>query len=137
MNIEAIADFIIKYSPKNKEKTLYTEKDREKIKEIIVKHIYYKTCVIFSDLDGIVSICRFNMSPSGKVARILDIIIHPKYREKDLMRKMLLKGLRIFPQGEFIEFERSFVENDKGFRSYPIKKFLRFLGRKKQGGISV
>jgi len=130
MNIEAIADFVIKYSPRNKEKAQYTEEDREKIKEIVLKHINYKTCIILMDLDGIAAICRFNISLSGKVARILDLIIHPKYRGTDLMKRMLLKGLRIFPQGEYIEFERSLLENDKGLRTYSIKKFL---GIKKGG----
>jgi len=130
MDIEAIADFVIKYSPKNKEKSQYTEKDRELIKENIVKHINFKTCVIIMDLDGIVGVCRFNISPSGKVARILDLIIHPKYRGTDLMKRMLIKGLRIFPQGEYIEFERAFLENDRGLRTYSIK---RFLGIKKGG----
>ena len=49
------------------------------------------------------------------------------YRNKGLFKKMLLRGKEMWPCGEFIEFERDFRENDKGFRSYPIDRFLRAL----------
>lgn len=126
MDIGAIADFIIKYSPKDKKgKTPYAEKEREKIKEYTVKHIFYKTCIIVRDEDGIAAVCRFNISPSGKIAHILDLIIKPKYRNKNFIKRLLIKGLRIWPQVEFLQWEREMKYPDREQRFYPVARMLK------------
>jgi hypothetical protein len=126
MDINAIADFVIKYSPKNKKgKAQYIEEDRDKIKGQVIKHIQYKTCVILRDMDGIAAVCRYNISPSGAVAHILDLIIKPEYRNKIFFKRLLIKGLRIWPQVRFLEWERLSKYPNRERKFYSVAKMLK------------
>jgi len=125
MDIEAIADFVIKYSPEKKGKSQYIEENREKIKEAIVKHINYKTCIILMDLEGIAGLCRWNVSDSGTVAHILDLIIAPKYRNKRFINRLLIKGLRLYPNVKFLEWEREIKYPNRERQYFSVDKILK------------
>lgn len=117
MDIPKIIDFILKYSQYN---------DADKIKEIVERHILFKTCIVVYDNSKekeIAAVCRWNISDSGKVATILDLIIKLDHRNKGLIRRILLKGLRVWPNVEYIQFERE-MKDTKGLRAYPVKRFL-------------
>jgi len=126
MDINAIADFVIKYSPQHKAgKKAYTEEDRERIVKFITRHIQYKTCVILMSLDGVAALCRFNISPSGKVATILDLIIKPEYRNKNFIKRLLIKGLRIWPEVKFLQWERRTKYSNREMRYYSVARILK------------
>ena len=125
MNIDAIADFVIKYSPKKEGVSQYIEENKEKIKEVIVQHINYKTCIILNDLDGVAGVCRWNISDSGTVATILDLIIAPKYRNKRYINRLLIKGLRMYPNVKFLEWEREIKYPNRERQYFPVDKILK------------
>jgi hypothetical protein len=72
-------------------------------------------------LDKIIAVARFNID--GDTAKNLDVIIHPDYRNKNLMRLMLLRGWRRFPYVKYLEYEREF--KDKPVRKVEIMKILK------------
>jgi len=125
MNIEAIADFVIKYSPEKKGKSQYIEENREKIIETIKQHILFKTCVVVNDLDGVVAICRWNISRSGTIAHILDLIIKPEYRNKRYINRLLIKGLRMYPKVKFLEWEREIEHPNRARQFCSVKRLLK------------
>jgi hypothetical protein len=112
-----IADFVyseIKYDlPKN----TYVE--------YVKKHLLYKTCVIIYDFNGIVAFARFNVIDNAKRFNILEAIIRKDKRWYGLMKNMIEKGLSLYPNVEYISFERGQRNMDRGFRVYKIKEFLR------------
>lgn len=118
MNIDAIADFVIKYGGRKKE-------EREKIKEVIKQHINYKTCIVVHDLDGVVAVCRWNISNSGKVAHILDLIIKPEHRNKHYINRLLIKGLKIWPSVKFLEWEREIKYPNRERKYFSVEKILK------------
>ena len=125
MNIDAIADFVIKYSPEKKGKSQYIEENKEKIKEVITQHINYKTCIVVHDLDGVAVVCRWNISRSGTIAHILDLIIKPEYRNKRYINRLLIKGLKLYPDVKFLEWERETKYPNRERQYFPVDKILK------------
>lgn len=117
--INKIVNFVIKYS---------WHKDRKLIKDAIEKHILFKTCIIlYKDKTEkeIVAVVRFNISASGKVAHILDIIIVPEYRHKRVMKILLLKGLRMYPSVTHLLFERENKYPNREQRYIAVSRMLK------------
>ena len=115
-DIEKIIDFAVKYLP---------FKDRDILRQEIGKHLKYRTCMVIYDGDEIIAACRWNLSPSGTVAKILDLIIEEKNRGKGLIKRMLLKGLRMYPTVKYVIWER---QSKYPFREpviYPVEIILR------------
>lgn len=113
MDIKPIVDFVVKNSP---------HKDKKLIKEVIKKHIEYKTCVILFDKDNkVVAVVRWNMV-GLTVAHILDLIIREDYRNKNLIKRLLLKGIKMFPTIRAITYERE--QKDDRIRTFTIERFL-------------
>ena len=103
----------------------YYEVSFDKLLWAIQEHLKYGTIETI-ELEGeIIAFARFNVATD--VATILDCVIHPKYRNKNLMRLMLIKGLKKFPYVEYIEYERGF--KDSKIRRYEV---MEFLGLKKE-----
>lgn len=100
MDIPKVIAFISKYSPYN---------DADKIKEIVERHILFKTCIVVYNNEkdkDIAAVCRWNMLPNGRIAHILDLIIHPDYRSKDYIQRILIKGLSLYPKARWLIWER-------------------------------
>lgn len=116
---DKIIDFIIRY-------TTYT--DREKIREVIRKHLEYNTCmVIYGGSGEIAAVARWNISSDGRIAEILDVVLAPKYRKKGILRRMLLRGWQLFPTVTHIKWKvghkRKFAKGETFV--VPIRKLLK------------
>ena len=119
MDTNSVVRFVIKYS---------WHKDRKLIKDAIEKHILFKTCIIlYKDKSEkeIVAVVRFNISQSGKVAHILDIIIAPEYRHKRVMKILLLKGLRMYPSVTHLVWERESKFPNRKQRYISVSRLLK------------
>ena len=116
MDVESITDFILLYSP---------YKDREVIKDIIQKHLEYKTAIVVYDDNEIIAVCRWNISPSGRNANILDLIIRPDWRKKNLIKRILLKGLRMYPNVKWLVYEKGYDTN-KPMKKISVEKLLKY-----------
>ena len=112
---DKIIDFIQKYAPQ------YS--DRGKIKEYLALHLQYKTFFVVYDKEEVAAVCRWNID--GCRAKILDFYIREDWRNKDLIRQLLQKGLWLFPQVMELGFERGMRENDKGIRFYKVSQILK------------
>ena len=76
------------------------------------------------DGDKIIGLVRFNVSEDGETGHILDLAIHPDYRGQGLGKRFILKALRTFPKGKYLEFERGRKANKKT-RRILISEFLK------------
>jgi len=114
--IGLIVKFVKKYAPQYQ--------DEEAIRRVIEQHLKYRTCIVIWDKDEVIAVCRWNVWGIS-TAHILDLIIHPKYRRKRLITRMLIMGLKMYPQVKFISFERLMKYPDREQRVYSIKQFLR------------
>lgn len=95
------------------ENSRYT--DKEKIEEVIQKHIEYKTClIVYDDNDEITAVCRWNISEDGIVAHILDVIVRKDQRNLKLLRRLIYKGFEMWPGVKYLSWER--------LRKYPYRK---------------
>lgn len=107
-----IVEFIVKYMPWF---------HREELLPVIEKHMEYKTCLITADHNGIVSVSTWNIK--GDQAHIMLTCIRPSHRRKRFLRYLIAKGHSMFPDVNFILWERD-QKTNKQF-SYDIKKLLR------------
>ena len=112
MNIPKIIKFWRKYG--------YYDVDISTLRDIIEKHIKYKTLLVEEIDNEIIGICRFNIE--GDTCICLDVVIRPDYRNKRLLKLFIIKGLRRFPYVNKLRFERG-VRNTR-FKEYDIYKFL-------------
>lgn len=88
--------------------------DEEEIKKNICLHLYYGTIDIVIDRNKIVAVVRWNISPSGKVAQVLDLVIEKKYRSVEFIRFLVKRNLNRFPTIKFVKYAR--------FLKYPGRK---------------
>jgi hypothetical protein len=109
--IERITEFIIKN---------YFHKDKEKIREVVKQHISYGTLAVEYDKADIVAVARWNIN--NTTVHILDLIIRKDYQRKGLIKKMLVRGLKVWKQLEYISFGRSKYNGRE--RMYSLEKFL-------------
>ncbi len=115
--IKKIARFIIKNSK-------YVEE--EKVCDYIRLHLAYKTAIVLYDDERVVGVCRWNIEEGGRVAHILDLIFDKEYREKKLIKAMLIKGLFMFPTVKLLRWEREGKEGiNSRKRFYLVKQLLR------------
>lgn len=112
-----IADFVIKYSD-----GLYTKDDHEHISSYAYVHAVYNTLIVARNKGKIVAVCRWNWITNNE-AKILDLIIRPDYRNKQVARDMLLKAKMALPLLERISFKRKkYAMRQSGF---PITRWLK------------
>jgi hypothetical protein len=117
-SIKEIADFIMKYAVYSDQGELY---------DAVQKHISYKTCKIVTDDKGkICAVCLWNID--GDEAFVSDLVIREDYRKKDLMRRLLLDGLKSWPI-KYMRWNRGY--NKDGSMRWPeskrwnVESFLR------------
>jgi hypothetical protein len=116
--LEKIAKFFLKYSAQ--------KEDLDRVKQYILLHFEYRTGFVgFDDNGDVTFICRWNVSPSGTTAEILDLYIREDYRNTHIIPQLVERGLWIFPSVKFIGWERGIREKDRGIRYYPVDKLLK------------
>lgn len=112
-----IADFVIKNSD-----GLYTNDDHKHIATYAYVHAIYGTLLVVKVKKAIVAVCRWNWI-SNNEAKVLDLIIRPDYRNKQVARDMLLKAKMAMPGLERISFQRKkYAMRNSGF---PISRWLK------------
>lgn len=115
---EEVLDFIIKH---------FGYLDRDTARRLLDGHLQYKTCMILWDrspdgIEKVVAFCRWNISEDGLKAYILELAIDKDFRNNNLMRRMLLHGLKAFPKVEKLRWERA--QRDDRKREFTTKEFL-------------
>ncbi len=86
----------------------------ETIKKNIALHLYYGTIDIVMVNTKIIAVARWNISPSGQVAHVLDVIIEKGHRSKEFLRFIIKRNLHRFPTIKFLRYAR--------FYKYPKRK---------------
>ena len=93
----------------------------------IGEHLKYQTIEVIRVKDEVVGFSRWNIN--GSIATILDCVIRPDYRRKNIMKLMLIRGWKRFPEATTIEFERG-IKDNKQRRISMIKLLGVHNGRK-------
>lgn len=120
MKIETeIADFVCQYSD-----GLYSYGDHPYIERYALLHIKFGTLMVIKDNNEIIAICRWNMV-TPKAAKILDFIVHPDYKHKNLAKKMLLRAKRLMPNLERISFTRKKKYPNRAEIAYPLSRWIK------------
>lgn len=95
-----IANFVLDNSD------LYKPEDRDYMARYIFSHMKFGTMMCVRDKDSsIVAACRWNWV-DYHTAKILDLVVRKDFRNKNVLKKMLIRAKRAYPQGEFIIFSR-------------------------------
>lgn len=102
----------------------YKFADYKRIYQIIVQHAVYDTIMVVRGNDGnIAAVVRWNILPTGQDALVLDVIIHPDYRHQSILHRMLIKGLKMYPEVRYLIFERA--DKNKPFKKIPVSWLLK------------
>ena len=111
--LDEIARFVIQNG-----KGLYTQLNYNSIKNFVERHIAYKTIIIVRDSEGILAVCRWNI-PIKEEAYILDLVIRKGHTYRGLIKRILLKGLRMYPDTKYLVWGR--------LKKYPNKEQKKYL----------
>lgn len=106
-----------------------TYTDKESLRERIQKHIEYKTCkILFDTRSFICAICLWNISVDCLEVEIIDLVIREDFRNKDLMRQILMEGLKIWPV-KFMKWNRDYTKDGSSRwhnpKIFSVECFLR------------
>lgn len=112
---QACAEFVLTHG-----RNLYSPIQRDQIERFIDLHIDYCTIIIVRDRDEIVAVGRWNTIDNETIC-VLDLIIHPKFRRKNVMKRMLVEFSMNYPWVKKISFHRKKHNRDA---TYLIKQFL-------------
>lgn len=121
-----IADFVIENSD-----GLYGLDAHEHIASYAYVHSIYGTLMVVRLKGEIVAVCRWNWVGTGH-AKVLDLIIRPDYRHKQVARDMLLKAKLALPGLRLISFQRK----KYAMRASGIK-VSRWLKEKQNGRLKI
>ena len=99
-NPSEVADFVIRYG-----EGLYTAMHRPMIQEFIEKHMGYGTLFVVKKNSEIVAVTRWNWV-DRHTANILDMVIRPDYRKKNVMKSMLVEASLAYPYLKRLKFHR-------------------------------
>ena len=102
----------------------YKNLDRKTLYEYAKKHIEFKTIIIVRDKEGIVAVCRWNMVEDD-TAFIIDLIIKPEHRGRELIKQILAKGLTMFPSTKYLIWERKAKYPNREQKKYLIEDILK------------
>ena len=124
INLSKIIKFVLDESD-------YKYMDFNRMFDAIEKHIEYGTCmVIYDDDKEIVALCRWNFDAPMLTAHIADLIIRRDWREKDLIKRMLIRGLQMYPQTKWLTFERREKYPGRKHSRYKIEDLLKHRKKK-------
>lgn len=110
-----VADFVIKYG-----NGLYHPTHKPRIEAFIRQHVEYGTLMVVQKEGSIIGVCRWNFTDIDTIC-VMDLIIHPDYRKKWLMKSMLINGVLAFPWLKSMTFHRKKHNRDT---KCLIKKFI-------------
>lgn len=112
--VDPLTDFLWEHCP-----YLHEKHTKELLSELIAKHLEYKTIVAQYDEKGLVGVCRFNVDEME--ANIFDVAIRPDLRKKDVLQRLLLQGLALYPNVKQLRFHS--IDKNKEFVS-PVSLIL-------------
>lgn len=110
------APYVIGYAKK------HSNNPSQFIKEIIKKHMDYKTIVCVWNKGEIVGVCTFNID--GTVVKVIECIVNPQYRYKNILKKLTAIGLDHYPYIKTLQFQRT-QKNDGSTHCVDIFKLLK------------
>jgi len=96
----------------------------EVIRDYVVKHLAYGTLDVLI-IDGkIKAVVRYNITPSGKTAEILDLFVDKEVGLKAI-RYFILNNWRRWPDLKYIKFFRLFKYPGRVARVYRIDRLVK------------
>jgi hypothetical protein len=95
----------------------------ELLRGIILTHIGFDTCIIDYDDKGFVAFCRWNIF--GSLARILEVIVREDKRSPKILKKLIIKGLKMWPNVTLLQWQRGRKYPNKSYKIYTIEQLLR------------
>ncbi len=118
INIQKILSFIKRY-------TFYKDKE---LRDKVEAHLDFHTIFIIIDQQGeICAVCMWNINIP--YVDVTDCIVREDYRRKDLLRRMLARGLGIWPEVLYLRHNRGYNRDGQRRWSEPrifeVSKFLR------------
>lgn len=120
--INVFLDFICKYSPELIEKARkISNNPKGLIRSHIAKHIEYGTIVPWYEKEELVALCNFDVT--NTTAYIKNCVVHPHFRNKNILKKLTIRALATWPFLTHIEFERSL--KGKPRKTIAISQFLK------------
>jgi hypothetical protein len=120
-------EFLWYYAEDKNGKKVYK---KETLEKKVQAHLQNKMCRIILDQDSNICACCFwSIDPDCVVATVTDLVIREDYKDKDLMRRILIDGLKIWPV-QFIKYRRDYTENEHEERPQRVWSVERFLRRK-------
>jgi len=112
--LDAITDFVIKYSS-------YTKRDE--LKERIRKHLEFNTCIYAVDTKGeIFAVCLWNVE--GNTAHVIDFMVREDFRNNGMIKTVLIKGLLKYPYVTHLRWERRTKYPDRPMKDFPVNRLL-------------
>lgn len=114
--IDELTDFAFEYG---------AHKDQEKLREAIAGHIRFNTFVFLRQkgTGPVIALALFNIF--YYVAEILEVIVRPDYKNKGLLKRLMIKGLRKWPEGKYFFYVRDRKYPGREQRIYRITDFLK------------
>lgn len=117
-----ILDFICKHAPYLIQKARKLQGNpKHTIRCILLKHIEFQTIVCVWSGSDLIGVCNFNLT--NNVANVLDCVVRPDFRFKNVLRQMVLIALHRWPSIEVLEFSREKEGNSKPHQIL-VSKFL-------------
>jgi len=104
------------------------EGKEELLKKLILKHMGHGTYIEARNNGELVACVRFNLSPTGNVAHVVDLAIKPGEWGRFVMQMFVCTGVLRHPSIRYIRFERDYKYPKRGVRLYKVSKFLKFKG---------
>ena len=99
----------------------YYDYPQEILLEAINKHLEFKTIEYVKLKNQIVALARWNVEED--TAHILDCVVRPDFKNKRLIKLMLLRGWKQFPYVKKIRYQRG-IFGDERWKEFTIERFL-------------
>lgn len=104
------------------------------ILNIIDKHLQFGTIDLVKRNGTPIACVRWNVSPSGRVCDVLDLLISPKENGMRIMKHIIARNWSRFPTVKYIRFSRVRKYKNREPRLYSIIKFLHIHSKEKRYG---
>lgn len=119
-----VADFLIDHG-----EGLYKDTERNYIEEYISRHILYGTIMIVRKQKKVIAVVRWNWI-TNSTAKILDLVIHPKFRHKAVLRDMLIQAKMSMPQLTTLCFHKKKLGQNRLFTNEVFDFIGGFHGKR-------
>lgn len=93
-------------------------------KEVVNEHLKYGTIDALENDGRIIAVVRYNITPSGATADILDLWIDHK-DGLNIIKYFIKNGLNKYPKLKYIRFIREKKYNNRNTRIYRIKDLIK------------